>query len=183
MPPVMGAASFVMAEFLGVPYWHVMVAAAIPALFYYGALFAAIHFNASRAGLRGLPREELPRLRDVLWRHGHLLAPVVVIFLLLLQGFTATYAALVATLAVVYAWLLGRWVWPLVAGGAALWIAGARDVALGRAGRGRPGRRARPTAAARAPSGISCGATARWRCGTAPSRRCRSRWRRPPRAS
>ena len=47
MPPVMGAASFVMAEFLGVPYWHVMVAAAIPALFYYGALFAAIHFNAS----------------------------------------------------------------------------------------------------------------------------------------
>ena len=86
MPPVMGAASFVMAEFLGVPYWHVMVAAAIPALFYYGALFAAIHFNASRAGLRGLPREELPRLRDVLWSQGHLLAPVVVIFLLLLAG-------------------------------------------------------------------------------------------------
>ena len=125
MPPVMGAASFVMAEFLGVPYWHVMVAAVIPALFYYGALFAAIHFNASRAGLRGLPREELPRLRDVLWSHGHLLAPVVTIFLLLLQGFTATYAALVATLAVIYAWLLGRWVWPLVAAGAALWIASA----------------------------------------------------------
>ena len=125
MPPVMGAASFVMAEFLGVPYWHVMVAAVIPALFYYGALFAAIHFNASRAGLRGLPREELPRLRDVLWSQGHLLAPVVVIFLLLLQGFTATYAALVATLAVIYAWLLGRWVWPLVAAGAALWIASA----------------------------------------------------------
>ena len=60
MPPVMGAASFVMAEFLGVPYWHIMVAAAIPAIFYYVALFAAIHFNASRAGLRGLSREELP---------------------------------------------------------------------------------------------------------------------------
>jgi TRAP transporter 4TM/12TM fusion protein len=125
MPPVMGAASFVMAEFLGVPYWHVMVAAAIPALFYYVALFAAIHFNASRAGLQGLPRAELPRLGDVLWSHGHLLAPVVVIFLLLLEGFTATYAALVATLAVIYAWLLGRWVWPLVVFGAALWIASA----------------------------------------------------------
>jgi TRAP transporter 4TM/12TM fusion protein len=125
MPPVMGAASFVMAEFLGVPYWHVMVAAAIPALFYYVALFAAIHFNASRAGLQGLPRAELPRLGDVLWSHGHLLAPVVVIFLLLLEGFTATYAALVATLAVIYAWLLGRWVWPLVGFGAALWIASA----------------------------------------------------------
>ena len=41
-----------------------MLAAAIPALFYYGALFAAIHFNASRSGLRGLPKEELPRLGD-----------------------------------------------------------------------------------------------------------------------
>ncbi len=146
MPPVMGAASFVMAEFLGVPYWHVMVAAAIPALFYYGALFAAIHFNACRAGLRGLPREELPRLGDVLWRQGHLLAPVVAIFLLLLQGFTATYAALVATLVVVYAWLLGRWVWPLVVAGAALWVAGAGVglwIALAAAGLGgalvRPG--------------------------------------------
>jgi TRAP transporter 4TM/12TM fusion protein len=125
MPPVMGAASFVMAEFLGIPYWHVMVAAAIPAVFYYVALFAAIHFNASRMGLRGLPREELPRLADVLSTHGHLLAPVVVIFLLLLEGFTATYAALVATLAVVYAWLLGRWVWPLLTAGATLWVAGA----------------------------------------------------------
>ena len=145
MPPVMGAASFVMAEFLGVPYWHVMVAAAIPALFYYGALFAAIHFNAARAGLRGLPREELPRLGDVLWSHGHLLAPVVAIFLLLLQGFTATYAALVATLTVIYAWLLGRWVWPLLAAGAALWTVSVGPwpwVAL--AGAGLAGALARP---------------------------------------
>jgi TRAP transporter 4TM/12TM fusion protein len=121
MPPVMGAASFVMAEFLGVPYSTVMLAALIPAIFYFGALFAAIHFNASRAGLRGIPRSELPRLRDVIWRDGHLLAPVLVIFLLLLEGFTATYAALVATLAVVYAWLLGRWVWPMLAVGIVLW--------------------------------------------------------------
>jgi TRAP transporter 4TM/12TM fusion protein len=121
MPPVMGAASFVMAEFLGIPYSHVMIAAAIPAIFYYGALFAAIHFNASRAGLRGLPREELPRLGTILWSHGHLLAPVVVIFFLLFEGFTATYAALVATAAVVYAWLLGRWVWPLLLAGGVLW--------------------------------------------------------------
>jgi len=124
MPPVMGAASFVMAEFLGIPYSHVMLAAAIPALFYYGTLFTAIHFNASRAGLRGLPREELPRLRVILWSHGHLLAPVLVIFFLLLEGFTATYAALVATVAVIYAWLLGRWVWPLLAVGGALWYLG-----------------------------------------------------------
>ena len=50
------------AEFLGASYTQVMIAAAIPALFYYGALFAAIHFNAVRSGLKGLPREELPIL-------------------------------------------------------------------------------------------------------------------------
>jgi TRAP transporter 4TM/12TM fusion protein len=103
MPPVMGAASFVMAEFLGVPYSHVMIAAAIPALFYYGALFAAIHFNASRAGLTGIPRHELPRLGPLLLQQGHLLLPVLVIFYLLLEGYTATYAAIVATASVLVA--------------------------------------------------------------------------------
>jgi TRAP transporter 4TM/12TM fusion protein len=125
MPPVMGAASFVMAEFLGLPYSTIMLAAVIPALFYYGALFAAIHFNASRNGLMGLPKAELPRLGTIMWTQGHLLAPVVVIFLLLLEGFTATYAALVATLVVIYAWLLGRWVWPLLAVGIGVWVVNA----------------------------------------------------------
>jgi TRAP transporter 4TM/12TM fusion protein len=100
MPPVMGAASFVMAEFLGVPYTQIMIAAAIPALFYYGALFAAIHFNASRGGLRGIPREELPQLRQIMRRQGHLMIPVVVIFWLLLEGYTATYAAIISTVTV-----------------------------------------------------------------------------------
>jgi TRAP transporter 4TM/12TM fusion protein len=123
MPPVMGAASFVMAEFLGIPYSQVMIAAAIPAIFYYGALFAAIHFNASRAGLRGLPRHELPKLRVVLAQSGHLLAPVVTIFLLLLDGYTATYAALIATAVVMFSWLLGRWVWLGLAIGIVMWTA------------------------------------------------------------
>ncbi|MBI5627904.1 MAG: TRAP transporter fused permease subunit, partial [Candidatus Rokubacteria bacterium] len=121
MPPVMGAASFVMAEYLGVPYTHVMLAAMIPAIFYYGALFAAIHFNAIRGGLKGIPKEELPDLRQVVWDQGHLLAPVLVIFLLLLEGFTATYAAILSTVVVIYAWLLGRWIWPLVVVGGVLW--------------------------------------------------------------
>ena len=101
MPPVMGAASFVMAEFLGVPYSTIMLAAAIPAILYYAALFAAIHFNAVRTGLHGIPREELPDLRKILWRQGHLLLPVLVILVLLLQGFTATYAAIISTVSVV----------------------------------------------------------------------------------
>ena len=101
MPPVMGAASFVMAEFLGVPYSHIMLAAAIPAIFYYGTLFAAIHFNAARSGLKGIPKAELPKMGVIMRRQGHLLVPVLVIFWLLLLGYTATYAAIISTASVV----------------------------------------------------------------------------------
>jgi TRAP transporter 4TM/12TM fusion protein len=101
MPPIMGAAAFVMAEFLGATYAQVMMAAAIPALFYYGALFAAIHFNAVRSGLKGIPREELPILGQIIMRQGHLFMPVIVLLVLLFWGFTATYAAIVATASVI----------------------------------------------------------------------------------
>lgn len=106
MPPIMGAAAFVMAEFLGASYTSVMIAAAIPALFYYGALFAAIHFNAVRSGLKGLPKEELPILGQIMIKQAHLFLPVVVLLTLLLYGFTPTYAAIMATVALVaISWL------------------------------------------------------------------------------
>jgi TRAP transporter 4TM/12TM fusion protein len=106
MPPIMGAAAFVMAEFLGVGYSSIMIAAAIPAIFYYGALFAAIHFNAVRTGLRGIPRGELPRLGHIVWTQGHLFLPLVVLLALLLQGYTPTYAAIVsAALVIPISWL------------------------------------------------------------------------------
>jgi len=106
MPPIMGAAAFVMAEFQGVSYTQVMIAAAIPAFFYYGALFAAIHFNAVRSGLKGLPRHELPILGHIILRQGHLFLPVIVLIALLLNGFTPTYAAIIATVALVgISWL------------------------------------------------------------------------------
>jgi TRAP transporter 4TM/12TM fusion protein len=106
MPPIMGAAAFVMAEFLGASYTDVMIAAAIPALFYYGALFAAIHFNAVRSGLKGLPREELPVLGHILVKQAHLFLPVIVLLGLLLLGFTPTYGAIMATVALVaISWL------------------------------------------------------------------------------
>ncbi|MBM3490052.1 MAG: TRAP transporter permease [Alphaproteobacteria bacterium] len=106
MPPIMGAAAFVMAEFMGTSYTAVMIAAAIPALFYYGALFAAIHFNAVRSGLRGLPREELPILGQIMLRQAHLFLPVIVLLALLLIGFTPTYGAIIATVALVgISWL------------------------------------------------------------------------------
>jgi TRAP transporter 4TM/12TM fusion protein len=122
MPPIMGAAAFVMAEFLGASYAQVMIAAAIPAIFYYGALFAAIHFNAVRTGLRGIPRNELPVLGLIVRQQGHLFLPVLVILGLLLQGFTATYA--LSTAVVLYCSLLGTWSWPFVVAAGVIWVIG-----------------------------------------------------------
>jgi len=94
MPPIMGAAAFVMAEFLGVPYITVAAYALIPAVLYFGALFAAVHFEAKRLGMKGLPRSELPSLRETLRDHGHLFIPLAVIIGTLVAGFSAPFAAL-----------------------------------------------------------------------------------------
>ena len=61
MPPIMGAAAFVMAEFLAVPYSQIVIWAVIPAILYYVACFSAVHFEAKRRGLVGVPRSELPK--------------------------------------------------------------------------------------------------------------------------
>jgi TRAP transporter 4TM/12TM fusion protein len=111
MPPVMGAAAFVMAEFLGVSYITIAKHAAIPALLYYLALFFSIHFEAQRTGLRGLPREELPALRSVLVERGHLFIPLFVIVYLMLAGYTAPMAALWGTLAAALSSWVGRLGW------------------------------------------------------------------------
>jgi TRAP transporter 4TM/12TM fusion protein len=97
MPPVMGAGAFVMAEFLGVPYIQIALHAAIPALLYYVALFMAIHYEALRTGLRGVPREELPILKAVLLSRGHLFLPICLLVYMMTLGYTAPYAALWAT--------------------------------------------------------------------------------------
>ena len=97
MPPVMGAGAFVMAEFLGVPYSTIALHAAIPAILYYLALFMAIHYEALRTGLRGVPREELPKLGGVLLKSGHLFLPIALLLYMMTLGYTAPYAALWAT--------------------------------------------------------------------------------------
>jgi TRAP transporter 4TM/12TM fusion protein len=98
MPPIMGAAAFVMAEFLAVPYATVALWAAIPALLYYVAVFFAVHFVAKREGLAGVPRAELPRLGRVMLERGHLFIPIVVILCGLFLGYSAPLSALVAAL-------------------------------------------------------------------------------------
>ncbi|MCI3921237.1 TRAP transporter permease [Paenibacillus sp. TRM 82003] len=93
MPPIMGAAAFLMAEFTGINYWNIALAAAIPALLYFAGIWIMVHFEARRLGLRGLTKEELPDRWDVLKR-SYLLAPIIVIIAALMIGASPIRAAL-----------------------------------------------------------------------------------------
>jgi TRAP transporter 4TM/12TM fusion protein len=95
MPPVMGAAAFLMAEFLGIPYIEVAKAAAIPACLYFLGIFIEVHFEAKRCGLRGMPWDQVPRFWTVLKERGHLFVPLIAIIYVLTEGFTPSLAALV----------------------------------------------------------------------------------------
>jgi TRAP transporter 4TM/12TM fusion protein len=99
MPPVMGAAAFVMAEFLAVPYAQVALWAAIPALLYYVSLFFAVHFDAKRYKLAGVPKSELPRFFKVMAVRGHLFVPIFVVLVGLILGYSAPLCALAGALA------------------------------------------------------------------------------------
>ncbi len=96
MPPVMGAAAFLMAEFVGVSYIEVVKAAAIPALLYFTGVWLGVHFEAKRKKLKGIPRAELPNPLTLIKERGHLAIPLVVIVYLLVSGYTPMRAALVA---------------------------------------------------------------------------------------
>ncbi len=98
MPPVMGAAAFVMAEFLAVPYAQVALWAAVPALLYYAAVFFAVHFEAKRYKLAGVPRAELPRFLTVMGTRGHLFVPIFVVLFGLMAGYSAPRCALAGAL-------------------------------------------------------------------------------------
>src|SRR5919197_1279323 len=97
MPPVMGAAAFLIAEYLGLSYGQVALAAAIPAGLYYLALFVQVDLEAARHGLSGLPRQQLPRLRAVVRRGWVFLVPLgVLVWTLMLQNWEAGKAGMLA---------------------------------------------------------------------------------------
>jgi len=98
MPPIMGAAAFVMAEFLGVSYFQVTMWAIIPAFLYFLAVFCAVHFESKRVGLLGLPKAECPKLGTVMRERGHLFIPLVTILFGLIAGYSAPLCALAGTL-------------------------------------------------------------------------------------
>lgn len=103
MPPVMGAAAFLMAEFVGVPYLDVVKAAAIPAVLYFAGVWLGVHFEAKRKNLQGVQRSELPSFWHLLKERGHLSIPLIVIVYLLVSGYTPMRAALFAIFLAIFA--------------------------------------------------------------------------------
>jgi TRAP transporter 4TM/12TM fusion protein len=108
MPPIMGAAAFVMAEFLAVPYAQITVWAILPAFLYYLAVFSAVHFEAKRYKLAGVPASELPRFGNVMLVRGHLFLPILVVLTGLIMGYSAPLCALVGALSCLPLALLRR---------------------------------------------------------------------------
>lgn len=107
MPPIMGAAAFIIAEYLSIPYLDVVKAAAIPAFVSYFALFYLVHLEASKLGMRGLPRVDIPRFFAVMRSGFYYLIPLVVlIYELLVMRHTpklAAFNAIVVLMAIMFA--------------------------------------------------------------------------------
>ena len=97
MPPIMGAAAFLMAEMVGVPYSDIVVRAILPAVLYFTGIFLMVHLRAKRLGLKGIPKEELPQVKKILPKI-YLLIPLVALIYLIVSGYTMSRAAIYATL-------------------------------------------------------------------------------------
>ncbi len=128
MPPIMGAAAFLIAEAVGVPYGQVAKAAILPALLYFTSIWIMVDLEAKKLGLKGLPREQLPKLAPLFKEKGHLLLPLVVIITLLLMDYTPTFAAMGGIVSTIFVPFLRKttWVAPNVIASAL--ITGARNV-------------------------------------------------------
>jgi TRAP transporter 4TM/12TM fusion protein len=93
MPPIMGAAAFIMAEFIGVPYVTIAKAAILPAILYYITVGLMVHFEAKKQGLQGISDDLIPRFLTVLKTRGHMIVPLIIIFYYLFRGYTPLRAA------------------------------------------------------------------------------------------
>ena len=96
MPPVMGAAAFLMAESVGLPYSEVVKAAIVPAILYFSGIWIIVDLEAKKFGLRGMDKDKMPKLGKVLGVSWYLIMPLATIIYLLGQGYTSQYAALVS---------------------------------------------------------------------------------------
>ncbi len=99
MPPIMGAAAFLMAESLGVPYIQIVKASIIPAILYFTGIFISVHLEAKKIGLKGLPKEQLPKFLPLFLSKGYMILPLAIIITFLCIGYTAVFAALMGIVA------------------------------------------------------------------------------------
>ncbi|GAA0311268.1 TRAP transporter permease [Psychrobacter aestuarii] len=93
LPPIMGASAFIMAETTGVQYSTIALAALLPAILYYLGVIAQVHFRAGRRDLKGIAKESLPAVKEVLKARGHMLLPIVFLIFLLIRNVPVGYAA------------------------------------------------------------------------------------------
>jgi len=95
MPPIMGAGAFIMAQWTGISYLKIIAVATIPAIMYFASVAFFVHIEALKQGIIPTPKEDLPRLGDVLKEGFQFTIPVIILVVLLLRGYTPTYAACV----------------------------------------------------------------------------------------
>ena len=108
MPPIMGAAAFLMAEYMGVPYGQVALKAILPAVLYFAGIYIAVHLEAKKLGLRGIPRSELPRMRQLLPKSFLLIPLIVLVILVASNAYTMQFAATIAIFLCIGVGLLNR---------------------------------------------------------------------------
>ena len=108
MPPIMGAAAFLMAETIGVPYSNVVLRAILPAVLYFAGVFITVHLEAKKEGLRGLSKEELPRLKPLLKQTYLLLPLILLIYLVGTSTRSIAYAAAIAIVAAIVVSLFNK---------------------------------------------------------------------------
>ena len=108
MPPIMGAAAFLMAEFTGEPYGTIAMRAILPAVLYFTGIYIAVHLEAKKLGLKGIPRDQLPRIRQLLPKI-YLLAPLVLLVVMVSTNmYTMAFSAAIAIVAAVAVGLINN---------------------------------------------------------------------------
>lgn len=100
VPPVMGAACFIMAEYIGIPYSNIMIAGLIPALLYYLSVFITVDLRSKKLGLLGMPKDQLPSVKAAMKSRGHLAIPFLAVIYMIIRQYTISFAALVGIILV-----------------------------------------------------------------------------------
>lgn len=100
LPPVMGSAAFIMAEYTGIEYRDIVIAGIVPALLYFLCVYVQVHLRSQKLGLKGLPKDETPSLQETLKNGGLFILPLVALSVALVMGYSPTYVAVIATVSV-----------------------------------------------------------------------------------